>query len=285
MCESDIECDTEHTPVVIESKIEIVEENVEKPDEETLEIACKPLKPKKTKAAKRKHESDEEGETIDSEEDRSDDDESMGSLVDFIAEEEDSDLKSPKSPRSFGDDESTLLDEAKSFLGGGEENLNAKIKNGRVLRGNPKTTETQRQYWTRRIVYLQCLDDLGSKIWKSRGKELGMFNVKAGMPDKVDVNGQISEEKWNEFTDFYNSVKEKLFGQESESEAEDDDDDDEEEEEEDEDEDDDEDEEDDDDEDDDDEDDDEEDDVDDEEEEERSEDESEEKENFKKRKL
>ena len=24
MCESDIECDTEHTPVVIESKIEIV---------------------------------------------------------------------------------------------------------------------------------------------------------------------------------------------------------------------------------------------------------------------
>lgn len=166
------------------------------------------------------------GETIYSEE-RSDDDESIGSLVDFIVQES----SSPKSNKleDIEEDETKLLiQDAKVFLGDENLELNSKVKNGRVLRGNPKTTETQRQYWTRRIVYLQCLDDLASKAWKNRAKELGITNLKQNMPERVDINGNICDEKWNDFTNFYNELKEKLFGdldEETESSCDEDDDD------------------------------------------------------------
>ena len=160
--------------------------------------------------------SDDEGETIYSEE-RSDDDESIGSLVDFIVEEESKSPKSPKVIEMEEDETNLLLQDAKLFLGNENLELTSKVKNGRVLRGNPKTTETQRQYWTRRIVYLQCLDDLGSKAWKNRAKELSIPNLKQNIPEKVDINGNITDDKWNEFTIFYNELKEKLFGEDSES--------------------------------------------------------------------
>jgi hypothetical protein len=180
---------------------------------------------KKPKVVKVLSETDEEdGETIYSEE-RSDDDESIGSLVDFIVHESSSSPKSPKLEDMEEDETNLLIQDAKVFLGDENLELNSKIKNGRVLRGNPKTTETQRQYWTRRIVYLQCLDDLSSKAWKTRAKEIGIPNLKHNIPERVDVNGNINNDKWDEFTNFYNDLKEKLFGEDTESSCDEDDDD------------------------------------------------------------
>ena len=179
---------------------------------------------KKPKVVKVSSETDEEdGETIYSEE-RSDDDESIGSLVDFIVHESSSSPpKSPKLEDMEEDETNLLIQDAKVFLGNENLELNSKIKNGRVLRGNPKTTETQRQYWTRRIVYLQCLDDLSSKAWKNRAKEIGIPNLKHNIPERVDVNGNINNDKWDEFTNFYNDLKEKLFGEDTESSCDEDD--------------------------------------------------------------
>jgi hypothetical protein len=207
----------------------------ESESEQDIVIRCPKLKTKKSKKVlspkKVLHDnSEDEGETINSDSEKSeDDDESLGSLKEFLVQDEDDmnnqENKSPDSPRSFENLEKetqTLIEEATSFLGTSHLE-NVKIKNGRVLRGNPKSTENQRKYWTRNIVYLQCMDDLNSKIWKTRGKELGMFNLKQDCP-KLNSDKNITDEKWENFICFYNNLKKKLFDEsESESESSDDD--------------------------------------------------------------
>ena len=205
----------------------------ESESEQDIVIRCPKLKTKKSKKVLSPKKvlddnSEDEGETINSDSEKSeDDDESLGSLKEFLVQDEDDmnnqENKSPDSPRSFENLEKetqTLIEEATSFLGTSHLE-NVKIKNGRVLRGNPKSTENQRKYWTRNIVYLQCMDDLNSKIWKSRGKELGLFNLKQDCP-KLNSDKNITDEKWENFICFYNNLKKKLFD-ESESESSDDD--------------------------------------------------------------
>jgi hypothetical protein len=204
------------------------QENVKIEDENEIEVKCQEEevddivipKPKVYKSPALSPRGDDD-ETLGSES-MSEDDESIGSIAEFLAPD---DVASPaRSPAvvDLKDETQTLVEEAKSFLGGSTELENVKIKNGRVLRANPKSTENQRKYWTRRIVYLQCIDDINSKIWKVRGKELGIFNLKEKMPEKVDNDGLISDEKWESFIEWYNDLKDKLF----EDEEDDDDDDD-----------------------------------------------------------
>ena len=200
-------------------------ENVIMENDEDLVVECnEPIQEPKIKVKKvKKEESDDDEETLGSE-DMSDDDESIGSLIEFLAPE-DIDVPKERSPpiHDIKEETMSLLEEAKSFLG--DQNLDVKVKNGRTLRGNPKSTEGQRKYWTRRVVFLQCLDDINSKIWKTRGKELGLFNLKDKMPEKVDIDGGISDEKWELFINYYNDLKFKLFEEDSEDDDEDDEDD------------------------------------------------------------
>ena len=245
-------------------------ENVIMENEDDLIVECnEPVQNPKPKVKKvKKDDTDDEEESLGSSSDMSEDEESIGSLAEFLAPE-DADVMKEKSPpiQDIKDETMSLIEEAKSFLG--DSTLDVKVKNGRTLRGNPKSTEGQRKYWTRRVVYLQCLDDINSKIWKIRGRELGLFNLKDKMPDKVDVDGGITDEKWELFINYYNDLKFKLFEEDSEEDDDDEEDDsDEDEEDEEEEEDDDEEDEDEEDEDDDDDDDDEDDDEDDEDEEE-----------------
>lgn len=192
-------------------------ENVIMENDEDLIVECnEPVQEPKPKVKKvKKEDTDEEEESLGSDSTMSEDEESIGSLAEFLAPE-DVDVPKERSPpiQDIKDETMSLLEEAKSFLG--DQSLDVKVKNGRTLRGNPKSTEGQRKYWTRRVVFLQCLDDINSKIWKTRGKELGIFNLKDKMPEKVDVDGGISDEKWELFINYYNDLKFKLFEEDSE---------------------------------------------------------------------
>lgn len=102
----------------------------------------KKIKKSKLKKMVSELEDDSDGESIGSDSLRSEDEDSIGSLKEFLAED-DEDVKNSNdspSPKDLHKETEYLIEEASSFLGGSTELQNVKVKNGRVLRANPKST-------------------------------------------------------------------------------------------------------------------------------------------------